>query len=95
MAQFKKLTQSEVYNELQNNARNIHAPYTFLNLTPHRSVSDYEYFKQRKSELYCMNRADINVLVVWIINAPKDLNPFLNFSSFKKTKKLPIHHRLP
>ena len=27
MAQFKKLTQSEVYNELQNNARNIHASY--------------------------------------------------------------------
>ena len=75
MAQFKKLTQSEVYNELQNNFRNIHAPYTFLNLTPHRSVSDYEYFKQRKSELYCMNRADIKVLVVWIINSPKDLNP--------------------
>lgn len=85
MAQFKKLTQSEVYNELQNNARNIHASYTFLNLTPHRSVSDYEYFEQRKSELYCMNRADIKVLVVWIINAPKDLNPSEETKFFKFT----------
>ncbi len=77
MAQFKKFTQSEVYNELQHNARNIHASHTLLNynLAPHRNLSDYQYFTQRKSELHCINRTDIKVLVAWIINAPKDLSP--------------------
>ena len=42
-------------------------------LLPQREISSYEYYRQRKSELYCYNRADVKVMAGWIVTAPKDL----------------------
>ena len=84
MAHFKKFTQPEVYNELQHNARRSCTRLSY-NLAPHRDISDYQYFEQRKSELYCMNRADVKVLIDWIVIAPKDLNPSEETNFFKVT----------
>lgn len=95
MARFKKFTKPAVCNELRHNARQIsnnsnrdidpsrtHLNY---NLAPHRDMSDYEYFKQRKSELYCMNRDDVKVLIGWIVTAPEDLKPSEESDFFKQT----------
>ena len=42
-------------------------------LLPQRGISSYEYYRQRKSELYCYNRTDVKVMAGWIVTAPKDL----------------------
>lgn len=83
MARFKKFTQPAVCNELRHNARqiknnsntDIDTSRTHLNynLAPKRDMTAYQYFKQRKSELYCMNRADVKVMIGWIVTAPEDL----------------------
>ncbi len=54
-----------------------------LNLTPERykegpngeliKLSEWEYYQQRKEELYCYNRADVKTLCGWIVTAPKEV----------------------
>ena len=44
-------------------------------LSPDRGMTEYDYFLQRKSELYCYNRNDVKVMVGWIVTAPQDLDP--------------------
>ena len=44
-------------------------------LSPDRGMTEYDYFLQRKSELYCYNRDDVKVMVGWIVTAPQDLDP--------------------
>lgn len=38
-----------------------------------RGISSYEYFLQRKSELYVYGRKDVKLMAGWIVTAPKDL----------------------
>lgn len=83
MAYFKKYTSSAVYNELQHNVIRIGNNSKSYNLAPHRDLSDYEYFEQRKSELYCLDRADVKVLISWTFTAPRDLNPSIEADFFK------------
>jgi len=45
------------------------------NLGPERSGSQYSFIKQRCSEVYCLNRADVNVLCSWVVTVPKGLDP--------------------
>lgn len=45
------------------------------NLGPERSGSQYSFIKERCSEVYCLNRADVNVLGSWVVTAPKGLDP--------------------
>lgn len=42
------------------------------NLAPER-ISQGEFIKQRCSEVYCLNRKDVNVLCSWVLTKPKDL----------------------
>ena len=42
------------------------------NLAPHDMWS-YDYLKQRLSEVYCMNRKDVNVMCSWIFTVPYDV----------------------
>ena len=83
MASVQKFTQSAVVNILRHNNRTIENPSNMdidtdrsdgnYSLLPNRTISDYDYFKQRKSELYCFKRADVKVLAGWIVTAPQDL----------------------
>lgn len=38
-------------------------------------MTEYDYFLQRKSELYCYNRDDVKVMAGWVVTAPQDLDP--------------------
>lgn len=44
------------------------------NLAPERPGSQYSFIKQRCSEVYCLNRSDVNVLCSWVVTAPKGLD---------------------
>ena len=44
-------------------------------LSPDRGMTEYDYFLQRKSELYCYNRDDVKVMAGWVVTAPQDLDP--------------------
>ena len=84
MASVEKFTLAAVVNEIRHNNRTIkHSSNPDIDrnkinlnysLTPDRHISEYDYFKQRTSELYCYNRSDVKVLAGWVITAPKDLS---------------------
>ena len=83
MAHVQKFTISEVSNLLRHNTRNVahssnldidlERSHLNVSLLEPRSISDYDYFLQRKSELYCYNRKDVKVAVGWVVTAPEDL----------------------
>lgn len=85
MASVKKFTDKAVLNQIRHcnrtiekdSNKDIDKSRTHLNysLTPTRNVSDFDYYKQRKSELYCYGRADVKTMCGWIVTAPKELKP--------------------
>ena len=42
-------------------------------MVPERGMSSYEYFLQRKAELYVYNRKDVVLMAGWVVTAPKEL----------------------
>ena len=71
MASVEKFSAGAVRNQLRHNRREIeHSGNPDIDpsrqgqdyvLSPDRGMSDYDYFLQRKSELYCYNRDDVKV----------------------------------
>lgn len=43
------------------------------NLAIHQKMEQGKFIKKRCSEVHCQNRKDVNVMVSWVITAPKDL----------------------
>lgn len=80
MANLRKFKQKDVVNILRHNAREIQNSRNpdidpdrlehNYRLDPDRQMSDYSYFKQRKNELWCINRKDVCVIASWIVTAP-------------------------
>ena len=54
------------------------------NLGPERPGSQYSFIKQRCSEVYCLNRSDVNVLCSWVVTVPKGLDPADHDRFFRK-----------
>lgn len=54
---------------------NLDSSKTHLNynLAAHQQMGQGEFVKQRCSEVHCQNRKDVNVMVSWVVTAPKDL----------------------
>ena len=87
MASVEKYEMSAVVNQLRHNERTVQTPSnkdidkerTALNyiLSPDRGMTSYDYFKQRKSELYCYNRG--------VVTAPKDLSVGLHKVFFRES----------
>lgn len=85
MACAMKFSAGAVRNQLRHNRRTIeHSSNRDIDperlehdyvLSPDRGMTGYDYFLQRKSELYCYNRDDVKVMVGWIVTAPQDLDP--------------------
>jgi len=96
MASMKKFTNRAVAGQLKHCKREIEnnrntdidparSPQNII-LSPDRGMPEYEYYRQRKSELYCYNRADLKTLVGWIITAPQELKSREEqISFFRKT----------
>ena len=85
MASVEKFSAGAVRNQLRHNRREIeHSGNPDIDpsrqgqdyvLSPDRGMSDYDYFLQRKSELYRYNRDDVKVMAGWVVTAPQDLDP--------------------
>lgn len=83
MASVEKFALGEVFAICNHNDRGIANPSneqidserTLLNyhLEPDRELSCYDYFKERKEQLYCYNRKDVKVMAGWVITAPREL----------------------
>ena len=83
MASVQKFTMAALPNqirhinrEIQDNAnRDIDSSRSGQNyvLSPDRGKPAYQYFKERKKQLHCMNRSDVKVAAGWCVTAPKDL----------------------
>lgn len=53
------------------------------NLAPEHNQLDFVH--QRLSEVYCMNRKDVNVICSWVVTAPQDLAPEQQKDFFKES----------
>lgn len=53
------------------------------NLAPEHNQLDFIH--QRLSEVYCMNRKDVNVMCSWVVTAPADLKPEQEADFFKES----------
>lgn len=83
MASVEKFTHGAVVNQLrhckreiqQDSNKDIDPSRTHLNysLTPDRNMTEIEYYRKRKAELYCYGRADVKTMAGWIVTAPKEL----------------------
>ena len=86
MASVKKFNEAAVVNLLRHCNREIYLDSNQdidpsrsglnYNLTPYREMSDYEFYKHRRSELYCYNRADVKTMAGWIVTAPVELETY-------------------
>lgn len=95
MASVKKFSDAAVIYEIKHNKRellndkntDIDPDLTCLNysLTPIRPVSEYEYYLNRKAELYCFNRSDVKTLAGWIVTVPKELEKREDIDQFLST----------
>lgn len=91
MASIEKFTEHAVPNQLRHIERTIQNPSNKdidpekvnlnYSLSPDRGMSSYDYFRERKSQLYCYNREDIKVMAGWIVTAPKNL-PTADYKAF-------------
>ena len=43
------------------------------NLATHQTMDQGEFVRKRCAEVRCLNRKDVNVMVSWVVTAPKDL----------------------
>lgn len=85
MACVKKFTAGAVRNQLRHNRREIeHSGNPDIDpsrqgqdyvLSPDRDISEYDYYKERLSQLYVYGRDDVKVMAGWIVTAPQDLAP--------------------
>ena len=83
MASIMKFQSSAVTNILRHNERTMSTTSNpdiqpelnkqNYSLAPNRNMSSYQYFKHRKSELYCYNRKDVIQMCGWIVSAPQNL----------------------
>lgn len=60
---------------------------THLNYNLAPQHNHMEFIKQRLSEVYCLNRKDVNVMCSWVVTAPKDLEPCQQEDFFKESYK--------
>ena len=57
------------------------------NLAPSDGRSQLERFHDRMSEVYCLNRNDVNVLCSWVVTVPEDLPKEHEREFFERTYK--------
>ena len=57
------------------NNENLDKTKTYLNynLACHQQIDQGEFVRKRCAEVHCQNRKDVNVMVSWVVTAPKDL----------------------
>ena len=83
MASIKKFTEKAVVNQIRHIERTIknnsnsdidpqknELNYRLIS----RNISSYDYFKERKKDLYCYKREDVKVMCGWVVTAPKELD---------------------
>ena len=85
MASVEKFSAGAVRNQLRHNRREIeHSSNPDIDpvrqgqdyvLSPDRGVSDYDYYKERLSQLYVYGRDDVKTMAGWVVTAPQDLVP--------------------
>lgn len=95
MASVEKFTAHAVVNQLRHIERTIENPSNEdidptkqnqnYSLSPDRHISSYDYFKERKEQLYCYGRDDVKVMAGWVVTAPRDLPQEQHEAFFQST----------
>lgn len=99
MASIKKFTEKAVVNQIRHIERTI-KKNSNSDIDPQknglnyrlisRSISSYDYFKERKKDLYCYKREDLKVLCGWVVTAPKELDFSLEDDFFRSVHEFLI-----
>ena len=95
MASVAKFSAGAVRNQLRHNRREIeHSGNPDIDperqgqdyiLSPDRGMSDYDYYKERLSQLYVYGREDVKTMAGWVVTAPQDLSVERQSAFFKTT----------
>lgn len=85
---FTKVSCGHMFEHFSREAKNIsnenlNRAKTCLNynLAVHQTMDQYDFMKKRCSEVQCLNRKDVNVMVSWIVTVPKEL-PEIEYERF-------------
>lgn len=92
MARVTKFTDSAVVNQIRHLKRQIkvdrntdidpeRTPLNF-SLTPDRGMNEIDYYRKRKSELYCYGRSDLNTMAQWVVTAPREIESYTDIKRF-------------
>lgn len=83
MASVKKVTDAGAIQwirhcnrEIRNDSNtdiDVNRSHLNYKLTPNRDMSDLDYYRKRKSELYCYGRSDVKTMCGWIVTLPDEL----------------------
>ena len=84
MGSVEKISQQNVYNIIRHNERmNQNYSNTDIDLdkknldyilSPDRGMSNYDYYKERLSQCYLYNRADVKTIFSWVLTCPEDVS---------------------
>lgn len=55
------------------------------NLAEHQNSTAFDFIRQRTSEVYCLNRSNVNVMCDWVVTAPKEVTPEEQEKFFKES----------
>lgn len=61
------------YQQFGNQEINISKTYLNYNLALHQKLSQLDFIKQRTSEVYCLDRKDVNLMCSWVVTKPSQV----------------------
>lgn len=75
------------YIQFANQEIDISKTHLNYNLAVHQKLPQLEFIKKRTSEVYCLNRKDVNVMGSWVVTAPKEIEAGEQEKFFQETYK--------
>ncbi len=61
------------YISFKNQEIDIKKTHLNYDLAVHQKLSQLDFIKKRTSEVYCLDRKDVNLMVSWVVTKPKDI----------------------
>ncbi len=75
------------YIKFKNQEIDVSKSHLNYNLAVHQKLPQLEFIKKRTSEVYCLNREDVNIMCNWVVTKPKDVRAEEQELFFKETYK--------
>lgn len=75
------------YQKFRNQEIDTLRSHLNYNLATHQNLPQLDFINQRKNEVYCLNRKDVNLMCTWVITQPAGIIPAEQDHFFQKSYK--------